>query len=328
MADILGADLMGNRFEYMHEPIGDFGVWNGQFELGTIDDNTVEQPEGWEVAAFAGGSMTLDPTGLCGAYCYKGGQAGNGTGGTLHSLRFIPVSEDREYMLSAAIKPSTIQTTVSLGVSCYNAAQAFIATALPLNAALIGAAGVWVRRQVRIGPMGDVAFPAGTRYVRVYIALSDTALVNNWAYVDDVQFQQMKMAYSPGIRLISEVCYDGTDRTTMKDTYTAHAGSPMTLTFEEPGYLWYAYSWSWFTDTTRTLAGYCRVYVDAGGANLFAALGAAANEYHSGNIGLLRWPAILARGAHTVDLRFRAQNAGDVITIADMEGSCFYTRAY
>ena len=308
--------LNGARCQDLIPPLGDFGICNGQFECGPTDEYPIAMQ--W-VDESVGGTVTRTAGGAAGNYCLTFA-GGTGTAAMRHDW-YIPVYEDRDYYLACHAKGKSGTDTLKFGVHCYDEDKVYIATVWAYNA---DPGAAWVAIQRRVGPLGDVALSANTRYVRV---VAEVPSAGETVYFDDAQIQQMKAAYSPGIRLISEVCYDGTDRTNNTVNYIQHVGSPMTLTFEEPGYLWYAYAWAWFTDTTRPLAGYCRIYLDAGAGNMFSPLGAVANEYHGGNIGLLRWPAILARGAHTVDLRFRAHIAGDVVTIADLEGSCFYTRS-
>lgn len=299
-------------------PLGDFGVCNGQFECGATSDYPVAQE--WNDIGGAGTTFERVAGGVAGNWCAKITDVA-GTTAIILSEKLIPVYESMEYYLACYAKDGGDGAWLNFGVACYDAAGTYLGISLVYNAAP-GAA--WVRIQKRIGPLGDGVFQANTRYIQViaYVAGAPRTI-----YLDDVQFQQMKAAYSPGISLVNQYVYDATDRTNNTTNYVQHAGSVMTLTLQEPGYIWFFYNTSWVTNTTRTLVGYLRVYVDAVQSSFGAFLGAAANEYHSAHIGG-RWQALLAAGVHTVSLYFRVQTAGDVLTIADLAGSCFYTRAY
>jgi len=186
----------------------------------------------------------------------------------------------------------------------------------------------WVTRQTRIGPNGDVAWLADTCYARVVVQLQyDATLAGAWAYADDIQFQQMKATYSPLIRLMDGRVDDATDWTFTKQVYTVHAGSPITIYFEEPGYLWYSYVWTWANSVTRAAALAASPYIDGAGEATFVNVGLTANYYDTRTI-TMRSDGILARGNHTVDMRFHVFNAGDVCTVYQLNGVAYYTRAY
>ncbi len=310
--------LGGARCIDLLPALGDIGLCNGQFECGPTTGYPIA--ECWTHTITAGANCTREAGGVAGNWCLHLSDT-TGVGCLVSHCRMFPVYENRTYYEACHVKGDPAGTVFQMGMAAYNAAGAALGTVWAYNAAP-GAA--WVAVQRRVGPGGDVAWPAGTRYAQVVLYIKGAGIA---AYVDDVQFQQTKSAYSPGIHLVSDYVADATDRTNNTVAYVQHVGSPMTLTFEEPGYLWYGYSWTWFTSVARGIAAYSHVFIDGAMLVPFQILGAAANEYHSNSI-FMRSPAILARGAHTVDFRWRAAVAGDVVTIADLEGSCFYVRAY
>ena len=119
-------------YEHYHEPLGDFGVYNGQFEQGLagryVNDLT-QGVEGWELDPDTGGTVDRVNGGLAGNWRIRGGRAGTGSGGDLYSWKYFPVDEDRDYYISAAFITNNALATVSLGVACYTAAKVFIADA-------------------------------------------------------------------------------------------------------------------------------------------------------------------------------------------------------
>jgi len=308
----------GARCQDLIPPLGDFGICNGQFECGP----TTEYPIAMQwLDNSVGGTVTRIGSGAAAGYYYLALAGGTGTAVIYHDW-YIPVHEDRDYYIACHAKGKAPTDTFRFGVYCYDEDKAYLSTVWAYNAAP-GAA--WVAIQRRVGPLGDIALTATTRYIRV-VAQAPNA--GESLYFDDAQIQQMKAAYSPGIRLISDYIHSATNRTNNTTAYIVYNGSLMTLTFEEPGYLWYSYHWVWYCNATGTIRSGAVAAIDGVALAPFQAVGESANYYNGGSFGLMRSAAILAAGVHTVDFRFRSIVAGNITTITDIEGSCFYTRAY
>jgi hypothetical protein len=315
-------DLAGNGYQYWHEPFGDVGIWNGQFEQGPDT-----APEGWEVYTYAGGSVTRTTGGLSGNYCMVGGQAGAGAGGYILSLRYIPVDLNTNYFLSAAFVGATANSRVSLGVECYTAAKVYIARATVVTNATPGVA--WLRYHRRVGPAGDVAFPANTRYIRVIADLQNNAALNNdWAYVDDIQFQQAKPSQSATMSPGYNAVVSAVAQTFNTSAWVQWGSSIMTITTTEPSQIWAWYDVSAFANTVRTYSFGVYIYLNGGQAYHTMRVGeAVANTYIPIHIGGFL-PLVAAAGVQTIDLRFYVINAGDVVTAALVIGSCLWFRRY
>ena len=94
-------DLFRNGIQYLQEPIGGFGVWNGQFEQPAFD--TVSGAGGWENHAAACPedlTMVMERVtgGLAGNWCFRGGGTNaNQRSGYLRQLCYMPVDESRLY---------------------------------------------------------------------------------------------------------------------------------------------------------------------------------------------------------------------------------------
>lgn len=175
-------DLLPNDYADWHEPIGGFGAWNGQFECGPDD-----APEGWELTPYAGGTIARTTSGRAGTYRLYAGQAGAGAGGYVISNRYYMVDEHAIYFLSGWFKGSNANAQISLGMLCYDANKAALATIYVANAVLPGVN--WQTYPGSIGLGGVVAWPAGTRYARIYAVLQgDATQANCWAYVDNLCF--------------------------------------------------------------------------------------------------------------------------------------------
>ncbi len=234
--DVATPDLLPNDYAYWHEPFGDFGIWNGQFECGGDP-----YPEGWYWELSTGTSYVQRVTGgLAGNWCIQGGNTGTDSGGLLYSLRMFPVDENRNYYASAAFKGSNATVVVHLAVLCYDANKNFLGWSYLAFNAVPGV--TWTRYQRRIGPAGDVAFQANTRYVRVAIGLQrNDAEVNQSCYVDDIQFQQLKASYSSGITFLHDRVQDTTYRTFDKQAYVLYPGSTLNITLEEESHFWIWY---------------------------------------------------------------------------------------
>jgi hypothetical protein len=321
MGSLFKPEFFPNAFEGLHEPIGDIGVWNGQFETGPDD-----RPEGWELP-LTGGTYVCQRTtgGLAGNYCMMGGNTGAGMGTEIISLRYIPVDETRPYFLSAAFKSSAVTGTVSFGVYCYTAAKVLLSAVLPVLAVAPGVA--WVRYEKKAGGgMGVWAFPAGTRYVRVCALLQTTAaLPGVYCYVDDIQFQQMKSATSSTILLNSNYA-------TRVAVVTNATGAPVSyvslnLVTTEPGYIWYAAQIACSNNTVRTLSHV--VFVQVGGVTQAVAReGTAVANTESMTTLVGRSYAFLAPGTWLVDLLWYDYVVADVCTARQAYLYAFWHRSW
>jgi len=318
--DIQGADVISNGYQFMHEPIGDYGIWNGQFQLSGDPF-----PEGWELLTT--GTVARDTGGWAGNYCLKGGNAGMGTGGYAHTLRYFPVNDtERDYYISCVAKGSTANTLYNMGAICYDAAKAVTAIIWTLAAPETAPGVAWVRRQRKIGPNGDVAWPANTRYCRPIWGLqTDQALTGEYIWIDDCQFHQLEMTYSPQIRLMDGIVSE-TGSTTYKDAaYTLYPATAITLTLEEPGYLWFSYMLSTYCDAAAAYASSIRAYIDGAQQLQQVRVCSPAASYWIPVAITGRSTAAYAIGNHTIDLRvYRV--AGTTITCFAMEGVAWYTR--
>ena len=171
-------------YEHYPEPLGDFGVYNGQFEQGP--DGRYPGAEGWNLLPDPGGTVDRVASGLAGNYRIRGGRAGMGTGGDIENWKYLAVDQTKDYMLSASFI-GTVNARVRMGLHCYSAAKALLGSIFPLANTIPGVA--WVRYERVVGP-GGTAFINLTRYVRIVIELqNDAALTAEYAYVDDVHFR-------------------------------------------------------------------------------------------------------------------------------------------
>lgn len=311
-------EFFGNAFENLHEPLGDFGVWNGQFEIGPDS-----YPEGWELQATGTQVLTRTTGGLAGNYCMMGGDTGAGVGPILLSLRYIPVDETRAYYVGGAFRASAVTGTVNFGVYCYSAAKAYLGTAWPLTAVAPGVA--WVRYERRVGAGTFAAFPAGTRYVRVMVQLQTTAVLPGvYSYCDDIQFQQLKATHSPLITLDSAYVTNTVSATNNTGVGVIHA--QLNLTVTERGYIWYMGQMWTSNNTIRTLATCIQIYVggvaQAVGAEGCAVVGTIATTTLAGRI----YNTVLP-GVTQVDMRWWNINPADTSTAYRTYLYAFWVRA-
>ena len=322
------ADTMGRRKSSIPRPIEGFGIWNGDFELGDphdADSPNPYQPDGWAVTLLAGGSIERVAGGVSGNYCMRGGQAGVGAGGQLVTNDYFPVDETREYYISCAVWSSNVAATFSLGVRCYDAAKAYLGSVWPLNTVATPLAPV--RRQMRIGPLGDVAWPATTRYCKVTVILQQNAALAAWVYVDDIQFRQLTATYSPQITYTSDTAdATGSAQNFTLQAYIQHVGSIMNLTLEEPGRIWVWYYWSAMNDIGRPTICYATLYINAAAQTCRLRVGGAGSVYVPGALSFQS--PIVARGAYIIDVRFWVAVLGDTTEVRDLRGECYYVRAY
>jgi len=325
------ADLVGRQNAQQPEALGDLGVYNGQFELGDpydADNPDPYFPDGWESIVYSGGSLTRVTGGLAGNYCMKGGQAGTGRGGYLITQRYFPVDADRDYYISAAFKGASANSRVYLGAVCYDANKVQLGSVYAVSAATPGIS--WVRYQRRIGPNGDVAWLANTRYARVRVILQhDVTLTNDWAYVDDVQLQQVKPATSSTLHLIDDYVKDVTNRNFTAQAYTQHAGSVLSVTLEEESYLWIFFNATVANvSNARSQSFQSKVFIDGVGEPGVNICSSPAIFYFMTDNWCIRSQSSYAAGAHTIDYRLYVANAGDTVTVYDLTGAVFAARRY
>ena len=325
--DLLLPDQLGQGYQHWQEPLGDFGIFNGQFELGPGSGSPPGWPEGWELNPYTGGTITREAGGFAGNWCMKAGQAGTGRGGQLFSLRYIPVYEAEDYYIAGAFKGDTVNSQIYFGVQCYDAAKADLGQVWVVSA---GTPGVtWHNYERRIGPTGDAAFIATTRYIRVKVILQyDNTLTGDYAYCDNIQFQQQKATVSPKIHLTDVLITEATETFTDHTAFTLWANSTLNLTLEEPGYIWYSFFWMTECDVARPVASRWQIFVDgvADTSSIRTCSPIAAYEMPMCIAG--RTSAILSAAAHIVDLRCEVANAGDNVLGQNLQAQGFYVRAY
>jgi hypothetical protein len=261
--------------------------------------------------------------GLAGNWRIRGGNAGTALGGALNSWKYFPIDEDRDYYISAAFITDNAAATVYLGCDCFNAAKGGLGQAYVVNNVASGTS--WIRYQRNIGPNGDVAWPAGTRYARLRVFLQGNAAIAAFAYVDDVQFGQLKKTYSPLIRLVNGIASDAAQNFTAQ-AFTLWTNSAITLTLEEPGYLWWGYQFDTRCNQVRTQAALLQVFIDGAGEKLALTQGSAAASTRQTNTLVGRSDSALTAAAHTVDVRIWVVNAGDTVSGEHLTGYAFYTR--
>jgi len=191
--DLAGVNLQGNGYKCMHGSFENWGVFNGQIELGSPVQSEAEAPEGWTLSDpwAEGGTFLRTTGGYAGDWCVRGCNAGVGRGVRLVSVKYMPVAQsayDNYYIQGAFYQ--TNNGRAYLGVECYNAAKAFLGVASPLGSFVPGAA--WVKYWGILGPAGT-AFWANTRYVRVRVELQNNVAINNGCvWGDDFKLQQIQ----------------------------------------------------------------------------------------------------------------------------------------
>jgi len=238
--DIQGADVIRNGFQFLHEPIGGFAIWNGQFQLGGDPF-----PEGWQTYSSVGTAYwNRETNGVAGLYCARGGAVAMAIGPTICTLRYMPVDEDENYDIECVAQGKTANSRYSMGALCYNSAKAYLGTAWALANNTPGVA--YVRESRRIGPVGDVAWVANTAYARPCWALqNDATLTNEWIEIDDCQFKHSVAPIFIGVRLrdakdeaTATATWEYLDFDTESyDTDTMHEGiaNPSRITIKTPG---------------------------------------------------------------------------------------------
>jgi hypothetical protein len=320
LSALLSVDLAGNGFEYMHEPIGDIGIWNGQFETGSD-----AAPEGWQLTPSTDGTLVRTTGGLAGNYCMMGScGATAGRGGYIQGLRYIPVDETRCYYVSFAAKASNASGTIYALVTCYNAAKTAIGLSIIVPAAT--APGVaWVRYERTIGAGTLVPLTAGTRYVRLLIALQwDITLTNTAVYCDDVQFGQLKASSSSTLILDTGYALNIVAATNNAAVYQVHSTFNLTLT--EPGYIWGFADASLSHNTTGALKFSAAMMINAATFIGFSWYGSVAT-YFIGSTFAGRSTAMLPAGVYAVSYGFSPLVAGEITTCWRSQISGFWTRA-
>ena len=166
------------------EPLGGFGVWNGQFEQGP--DGQYPGMENWVAEVNAGCTIARSTAApFTGAHCVRATSGAGNAPGLLYTNRLYPVHDTAlRYYANCAARGSIAAATVRFQIWCYTAAKAYIALATMYAAA----PGVnWVSIPGTIGAGGAVAFAANTRWVRVGFRFDDTN-AGRWIEVDNVWF--------------------------------------------------------------------------------------------------------------------------------------------
>ena len=328
--DLLLPDQLGQGYQHWQEPIGDFGIFNGQFELGPGSGSPPGWPEGWEIYPHAGGSVTRVTGGFAGDWCLYAGQAGTGKGGWVQTLRYFPVNEIESYYLAGTFKGSDVNAQITLGVIAYTAAHV-AQWATPVLTISPGMS--WVTYERHLGPLPNsdndpnIVGPL-TRYVRVYMDLQDdVTLTNSWIYADNIQFQQAKATQSAKMWLEQDFATDAQQDFTDDVAYTVWANSTLTLTLTEPGYIWYEFFWSTQNRTAiRSSSARWRAYIDGGPDSLVMFCCSPGINYLIPMAMPARSSTVLAPGVHTVDLRCQVVNAGDTQRGNNMQGAAWYAR--
>ncbi|MDD3921667.1 MAG: hypothetical protein PHO41_10905, partial [Eubacteriales bacterium] len=177
----------------------------------------------------------------------------------------------------------------------------------------------------RVGAGTLAPFPAGTRYVRVYVRLqANAALTADYAYADDLQFQQLKSSTSGLLTL--DTNYASNVVAANNNTVVQQVHCTLNLTLTEPGYVW-AFANSMLSNSiARTNALLC--FLTAGGSTIALAY---AGEPVINNIVPLtlagRSAAISAAGVQAVNFTFAVVTAGDVGTCIRTYLSAFWHRS-
>jgi hypothetical protein len=177
--------LYGSSPDWIAEPLGGQGVWNGCF-----DQWQNGLPVGWEVYYTNATSTFSQQTGApAGNYCIRGGNsAANNRGTYVYQRAYMPVSETRDYNIHGAFRGSAAGCTVYFGCVCYTAAKVYISYTNPLAAVAPGVN--WVEYDRVIGP-GGTAWPQATRYARVYMFLSyaNNQAAGAWVEASDIYWR-------------------------------------------------------------------------------------------------------------------------------------------
>jgi len=337
MLALLMANITGRADNERAAELGDFGVYNGQFELADPyeDDNPLlEMPDGWETRSQGGAPATCYAQrvtgGVAGNYAFRGGNTGTGVGPRLVGQKFFAVDEDRDYYISWAQRASIATASLYIGVACFNAAKVYLGAAWAFTGTVTVA---WQRKQKRLGPNGNNPFAANTRYVKIFAYVQNNAALNNaWVEVDDVQFQQMKGAYSAGIHLV-------VDQTESATAYTLPAAAVWTIdpqailsiTLEEEGWIHVHYDANSYhtAAAARNISHACMSFIGGVGCQIRPAKPSPATwaaYYDCMNLSGVRGPFVA--GTYQVDFRWYLYNAADTLRINRRHASCWYSRQY
>ena len=241
--DIQGADVIRNAYQFFHEPIGDFGIWNGQFQLGSDP----YPAEGWQTYSSVGTAYwNRQANGVAGLYCARGGAVAMAVGPTICTLRYMPVETTQNYDITCTARGNTVNSRYSMGALCYDTAKAYLGTTWALANSIPGLA--YVRQNRVIGPGGDVNWIANTAYARPCWALqNDATLTNEWIEIDDCHFSFRKPTDIDfiGVRVRRDSNYDLATDTWLCldydlenfDTDTMHdlIANPSRITFNRAG---------------------------------------------------------------------------------------------
>jgi hypothetical protein len=253
----------------------------------------------------------------------EGGNTGTGRGGGLISLRYIPVDETRPYQLSLALRGATAASTVTVAFYAYNASKTLIGAPMLLSSVIPGV--TWTRYELRGGAGTLVPFTAGTRYVRIIIALQyNAALTGDSAFVDDVQFGQMKASTSSLLTLNAGFAVNVVAATNNVAAYQVHSTFNLTLT--EPGYIWGFADASLSHNTTGAQKFSAAMMINAATLIGFSWYGSVAN-YFIGSVFAGRSTAVLPAGVYAVSYGFNPITAGEITTCWRSQISGYWTRS-
>ncbi|MFH1554931.1 MAG: hypothetical protein ABII76_08740 [Pseudomonadota bacterium] len=180
--DLIRGDVFGNGVQYLHEPVGDVGVWNGQFETGPGSGSPPGWPEGWELA---GDVARVATDHYAGDYSMKGRNTAE-----TQSLRYIPINEGDRHYVAGAFKGETANTELRFGVECYDTAKVSLGNVWVLNGIAPGVNWVIYRRRIGTDADGG-AWIANTAYARLVVQFStNVTYAGEYIYADDLQLQQ------------------------------------------------------------------------------------------------------------------------------------------
>lgn len=113
----------------------------------------------------------------------------------------------------------------------------------------------------------------------------------------------------------------------VKQLYTLWNNSAITLTLDEPGYIWWGYQFDTRCDVARTIGAYLQAFIDGVGEKLGLTQGYDVAHSRDTNALVGRSDAILAAGAHTIDVRIWTVNVNDTVQGDHLAGYAFWTRS-
>jgi len=314
--------------EELEFPAEPFGICNGSFEMGPTPNYSIA--EGWIHSSFDASSISeLTTDAYDGKYAAKSGQVGTGGGANWNTANYYPVHEDIDYELSAMVK-SDNNGWVTVHVLNYDADKALIGSTSVYSAV----PGVnWMRVTHRVGPNGDIAWTAGTKFARIGLGLqTNAALTNAWGYADMVRFRPLAMADNRFIRLLElkNIASDTTLWTlNVSGVPTPDPNAIINITTTEPGYLHISYTARCTYTATAVRLSAAHQFVRINAVTHQASLRSmgtwrAAQYYFMNQLSVILGP--YAPGAYTVDFAWTILNAGETLKVLRRHASVFWTR--